>query len=543
MSIDINNFVKDCRARGLTEHTTATYKSNIAAFLNFVGNPLNVDVSILCKFLDYLKVMNYKRGRAIKKGVHPKTVKAYFSAISTFYEYLVFTQQIAVNPIPSFTRRYLSRIKQQYNGENSRQLISIEQMKQIINMDMPIQDKAILMVMAKTGVRRGELLAMDINDLNIEKKEIVLKPKAKRSNRLVLFDDETAQVLRLFLEWRKTRANSDALFISIFGLRIRKDEPNEIVARFGSQFGLHDPAGNLDKKLTPHCFRHFFTTHLRRAGMSREFIQELRGDRRRDAIDIYDHIDISELKNRYLECIPKLLSTQPKFHAADVEQMAGRQRILISKPLKLAVKPAVPYGSKAKAILSLLKEHPEGLTIAQVAKLLKEKNRPVGKCIYGQLKSGTIQKNYLDRYVLAPKGCLMLGSTDNQATEDITAVTETTPNNPTVTEIPHKARRPQIIGGFTVDLYEFVKNNEGRTAVEIGQHFGKANDFVRPYLHRLKNYGYLINNNDKWYASSTGKLKKDIEVAESRLNIDSTKQTFGFNAPLSHESKAIALSE
>ncbi len=203
MSIDIKNFVKDCRARGLTEHTTATYKSNVATFLDFVGNPLNVDVSILCKFLDYLKEMDYKRGRTIKKGVHPKTIKAYFSAISTFYEYLVFTQQIAVNPIPSFTRRYLSRIKQQYNGENSRQLISIEQMKQIINMDMPIQDKAILMVMAKTGVRRGELLSMDINDLNLEKKEIVLKPKAKRSNRLVLFDDETAQVLRLFLEWRK----------------------------------------------------------------------------------------------------------------------------------------------------------------------------------------------------------------------------------------------------------------------------------------------------------------------------------------------------
>lgn len=558
MSIDINNFVKDCRTRGLTEHTTATYKSNIATFLGFVGNPLNVDVSILCKFLDYLKEMDYKRGRAIKKGVHPKTVKAYFSAISTFYEYLVFTQQIAVNPVPSFTKRFLSRIKQQYNGENSRQLISIEQMKQIINMDMPIQDKAILMIMAKTGVRRGELLSMDINDLNIEKKEIVLKPKAKRSNRLVLFDDETAEVLRLFLEWRKTRANSDALFISVFGLRHRKDEPNEIVARCGSQLGLHDPAGNLDKKLTPHCFRHFFTTHLRRAGMSREFIQELRGDRRRDAIDIYDHIDLSELKNRYLECIPKLLDTPPKLHTTDVEQMAAGQKIILSKPQTLAVQPAVPYGIRTKAILYLLKEHPEGLTPGQVAKLLKEKARPVQESIYRQLKNGIIQKDYLGRYSLAPQGYLMLGSTDNhRANEIIKTITETPiiavpnksgleipdkitlkeiPNN-IITESTNKIRRPKkIISGFTLGLYEFIKNNEGLTTVAISQHFGKKNNLIRPYLHRLKDYGYLINDNGRWKISSTENLKAKEKVFES-INIY-PRQSFGFSASLPPESKA-----
>jgi len=38
----------------------------------------------------------------------------------------------------------------------------------------------------------------------------------------------------------------------------------------------------------------------------REFIQELRGDSRREAIDIYDHIDLKELKEAYLACIPQL---------------------------------------------------------------------------------------------------------------------------------------------------------------------------------------------------------------------------------------------
>jgi integrase/recombinase XerD len=42
--------------------------------------------------------------------------------------------------------------------------------------------------------------------------------------------------------------------------------------------------------------------------MPREFIQELRGDKRRDAIDIYDHIDGDELRRAYLAYIPKLFT-------------------------------------------------------------------------------------------------------------------------------------------------------------------------------------------------------------------------------------------
>ena len=62
----------------------------------------------------------------------------------------------------------------------------------------------------------------------------------------------------------------------------------------------------MEDHFSPHCTRHWFTTHLRRAGMPREFIQELRGDQRQAAIDIYDHIDKEELRKSYLEHMPQL---------------------------------------------------------------------------------------------------------------------------------------------------------------------------------------------------------------------------------------------
>jgi len=71
--------------------------------------------------------------------------------------------------------------------------------------------------------------------------------------------------------------------------------------------GLHNASSDrMEDHFSPHCCRHWFTTHLRRAGMPREFIQELRGDARREAIDIYDHIDREELRKSYLAHVPQL---------------------------------------------------------------------------------------------------------------------------------------------------------------------------------------------------------------------------------------------
>lgn len=92
------------------------------------------------------------------------------------------------------------------NGENTRQLISIEEMTKMIELAETILHKAIMIILAKTGVRKGELLAMDLDDLNLEKGTIIIKPKAKRTNRLAFIDDEALLVINEYLKWREPRA-------------------------------------------------------------------------------------------------------------------------------------------------------------------------------------------------------------------------------------------------------------------------------------------------------------------------------------------------
>ena len=131
--------------------------------------------------------------------------------------------------------------------------------------------------------------------MNLVEYKIRLKPTAKRSNRTVFFDDETAFALRRWLKVREgmSQRNGSTLFLTAAGDRLDRDGVYGLVIEAAERVGLHDPASMCpEEHFSPHCCRHWFTTYLRRAGMRREFIQELRGDSRKEAIDIYDHIDL-----------------------------------------------------------------------------------------------------------------------------------------------------------------------------------------------------------------------------------------------------------
>lgn len=290
----IKEFVIDCRARGLAEHTIEVYKSNIIAFLRVFNDPSKVSMDDLRSFLIDLRTRN----------LQGSTLKGYFSSISAYYDYLVFSGTAELNPVPIFRKRYL-RVKLQYNGENTRQPGSIEQIKVLLSLaSSEIFAKTIILFLVKTGIRRGELIAMDIQDIDLENGVFHVKPKPKRSNRMGFLDPELIAALREYLDWRKPLAKNEALWINTNGFRISRNYVYRIVTHYTGLSGMHDPNGTLNKKYSVHNFRHFFTTYLRKNGMPREFIQELRGDRRKSAVDIYDHIDTEELRRSYLECIP-----------------------------------------------------------------------------------------------------------------------------------------------------------------------------------------------------------------------------------------------
>ncbi len=167
-----------------------------------------------------------------------------------------------------------------------------------------------LTILLKTGIRRGELLALDVADADLPARQIQLKPAAKRTNRTVFLDEEAARSIKRWLAARETRyrkPKEQALFVSNKGTRLERSAIDAMVRRAGERAGLHDcVSAKLEDKFTPHCCRHWFTTHLLRAGMERSYVQWLRGDSIREAVDIYYHINPEDVRRPYLTHIPQL---------------------------------------------------------------------------------------------------------------------------------------------------------------------------------------------------------------------------------------------
>jgi integrase/recombinase XerD len=300
-AILLDGFEKDCQTRRIT--TYAHYSRAVVRFIRWLQDrqvdPLKVGKKELKDYLHYL---------AIEREVIHKTLVRNFAGINSFYSYLEDVDLIDKNPVPNFRQRNLRAYKADSESQQ-RQAISIEDAAKLLGSVLETQDRAIILLLLKTGMRNHELCELDVEDLDLPALTVTVKPTPKRSNCELYFDIECAEVLKRWLIVRSTRvgASSPALFLSGRGNRITPVQIQNIAVKHAVRVKLHDPLSKrLKDKFTPHCCRHFFTTCLIQTGMPRDFVKELRGDARHEAIDIYNHIDKKELRESYLAHIPQL---------------------------------------------------------------------------------------------------------------------------------------------------------------------------------------------------------------------------------------------
>jgi integrase/recombinase XerD len=298
----IQDFLQDCRLRNMQPGTLEGYRSRLLISSQILGRNglsiLKLDKESLRVILEELR----KKEFAYNNLLH------YYAALSSFCDYLIWEEKIQANIVGPFRKRYVRQFKNQHEPE--RKLISVEEMALLINFILDPRDKAIVTLLAKTGIRRGELIEIDLDDIDWVEQSILLKPHPKRSNLTVFFDEETTRVLQRWIRARQNyqiEKDRQALFVNESGGRLKRHGVLDAVTKHAQLVGLHNPESEkMEDHFSPHCCRHWFTTQLRRNGMRRELIQELRGDSRSEAVDVYDHIDKKELKRSYLAAIPVL---------------------------------------------------------------------------------------------------------------------------------------------------------------------------------------------------------------------------------------------
>jgi integrase/recombinase XerD len=298
----LEKWQRDANIRGMAEATIKNYSCDIQAFMAFCESkavtPLAADREILRAWVDSLR----------QRGNKTQTIQRSLAAISSFFDFYLYEEEIENNPVGPVRKRYLSCYKTD-SEKGVRQSISVEQAAKLVGSIFDPRDQLVLVLLLKTGIRRKELLAIDVDDINWKNDSIRLKPTKKRSNLTVFFDDETARLLRRWLAVREARCRNGtrALFISSWGEPIDRGAIHYIVRQGATRAGLHDESSSrLEDHFSAHCCRHFFTTQLYKAGMSREHIMWLRGDAPLSAFDGYLHLNPEDVRRSYLAHIPQL---------------------------------------------------------------------------------------------------------------------------------------------------------------------------------------------------------------------------------------------
>lgn len=161
---------------------------------------------------------------------------------------------------------------------------------------LPLRDKTIFELLYATGIRCSELIAINLDDIDLEQKTIRIFGKG-RKERMVLFGSKAHARLRAYLTTERTflintaqiKEHPPALFLNNQAGRLTTRSIQRIISTF-RQFLT------VDRPITPHTLRHSFATHLLHGGVDLRTLQELLGHQALSSTEVYTHVTAQDLQ-------------------------------------------------------------------------------------------------------------------------------------------------------------------------------------------------------------------------------------------------------
>ena len=156
------------------------------------------------------------------------------------------------------------------------------------------RDRAILFLLARLGLRAGEIVSLELNDIHWRAAEIVVRGKGRMVDRLPLVSD-VGEALALYLREDRGVSASRRLFLRIWAPRIGLTGPaavGHIVRRALAQAGVHRSGRG-----AAHLFRHGLATKMIRHGASMPEISEVLRHRSQNTTAIYAHVSFDALRS------------------------------------------------------------------------------------------------------------------------------------------------------------------------------------------------------------------------------------------------------
>lgn len=279
--------------RGLSSNTVKSYRSDVAAFLDYLSTN-GTDVTDASSD----DISSFLVSRCEESGMTKRSQARVTSSIKSLFKYLDAEGKIRENPC--------DRISAPKINPYLPTVLSVAEVCRIIDsVDLSQReghrDRCILEVLYSCGLRVSELVSLKISDIFLRDGFIKVFGKGSKQ-RLVPIGEPASKALHLYLSGRGNHPVSkdaeDIIFLNSRGNRMSRVSVFNIVKRQAAIAGIQ-------KEISPHTFRHSFATHLVENGADLRVVQQMLGHESILTTEIYTHIDSEKWQKNILNFFPK----------------------------------------------------------------------------------------------------------------------------------------------------------------------------------------------------------------------------------------------
>ena len=232
-----------------------------------------------------------------KKGKSNATVVRSVASLKSFYTYMTAAHFVRANPARGYTP---SRVERKLPAILTNHEVDLFLEQPNIGDAKGCRDKAMLELLYATGIRVSELIALDVQDVNLS--ACFLRCRGKSRERVVPLYKAAVRALTAYVGEVRPQLLEDpdatALFVNMNGERMSRQGFWKIVKGYQEKAGIH-------KEITPHTLRHSFAAHLLENGADLKSIQEMLGHADISATQIYTQVVNQKLRDVYAKAHPR----------------------------------------------------------------------------------------------------------------------------------------------------------------------------------------------------------------------------------------------